>query len=116
LFRRSKRGFFYIKFATFLLSPFYFHSLFSSFVSYTRCTIATFYVVAVILELESTTLSLFLGTLVFHLLFAGLIRFFVLQEFNWLDVNCFIFLQHPIFYTRYWIINKVEATRMNCAN
>jgi hypothetical protein len=52
-------------------------------------TIAIFYVVVVNLGLESTTLSLLFGTLVFHLLIVGLIRFFVLQEFNYLNFEFF---------------------------
>ncbi len=43
----------------------------------------------------------FVGTLVFHLLFIGLIKFFISQEFNCLDFD--------FFKIKYWTINKVEA-------
>ncbi len=49
--------------------------------------VATFYVVVVDLRLESKTLSLFFGALVFHLLYIGLIKFFCLQEFNCLHFD-----------------------------
>jgi len=70
-----------------LLSPLRFHSLFSTFASYIRHIVASFYVVAIDLGLESTTLSLFFGTLVFHLLFIGLKVFFFLQKFNCLHFD-----------------------------
>jgi membrane-associated HD superfamily phosphohydrolase len=90
LFRRSKRAFFYIKHHFFLLSPLRFYSLFSSFTSYIRHIVATFYVVTTDLGFESTTLSLLFGILILHLLFISLIRFFFLQEFNCLDFDFFL--------------------------
>jgi hypothetical protein len=56
-------------------------------VGYIRHSVVTFCVVAANLGLKSPTLNLFLRTLVFHLLFVGLIRFFVVQKFNCLDVD-----------------------------
>jgi len=60
-------------------------------VGYTRHSVVTFCVVVANLGLKSPTLSLFLRTLVFHSLFVGLIRFFVVEKFNCLDVDCFFF-------------------------
>lgn len=100
---KIQKGFFLHKAAPlFCFLLFCFHPLFSSFASYTRHLATTFCVLATNLGLEFITLSLFFfEKSIFHLLYVSVIKFFVLQEFSCLHIDCFVFLQHPISYASY---------------
>jgi hypothetical protein len=77
LFGRTRGRFFYINHCPFFASTFCFHSLFSSFVGCTKhvhcCNLLC---CSCWLETWIYNLKPFFGTMVFHVIFVGLIKFF----------------------------------------